>query len=80
LIHNGSTTAQVGTAPWNVGIYLFNNESSKYDLICGGSLIAPNLVVSGKKHSCFSNLKRNDNLLIKKNFSGSLFLAKWYAI
>ncbi|XP_060836504.1 uncharacterized protein LOC132919163 isoform X2 [Rhopalosiphum padi] len=46
LIHNGSTTAQVGTAPWNVGIYLFNIESSKYVLICGGSLIAPNLVVS----------------------------------
>jgi len=48
LIDN-SKTAHVGTAPWNVGIYRFNNKSSKYDLICGGSTIAPNVVISGKK-------------------------------
>jgi len=47
LIDNGNT-ANVGTAPWNVGIYRFKNESSMYDLICGGSLISQNLVVSGK--------------------------------
>jgi hypothetical protein len=47
LFDNGATT-QVGTAPWNVGIYRFINESSTYFLICGGSIIAPNIVVSGK--------------------------------
>ncbi|KAF0762508.1 Uncharacterized protein FWK35_00006322 [Aphis craccivora] len=45
LIDNGKT-AHVGTAPWNVGIYRFNEDNSIYDLICGGSIIAPNLVVS----------------------------------
>jgi hypothetical protein len=45
-------TANVGTAPWNVGIYRFSKESSKYNLICGRSLIAPNLVVSGKNRIC----------------------------
>jgi len=40
--------ATVGTAPWNVGIYHFNKQNSNYDLICGGSIISPNLVVSGK--------------------------------
>ncbi|XP_026815136.1 uncharacterized protein LOC113555042 isoform X2 [Rhopalosiphum maidis] len=45
LIDNGKT-AHVGTAPWNVGVYRFNKENSKYDLICGGSIISPTLVVS----------------------------------
>jgi len=47
LIENGET-APVGTAPWNVGIYKLNKKNSNYDLICGGSIISPNLVVSGK--------------------------------
>jgi len=39
----------IGTLPWNVGIYKLNKKSSnKYDLICGGSIIAPNVVISGK--------------------------------
>jgi len=42
--------APVGTAPWNVGIYQLNKKNSNYDLICGGSIIAPNLVVSGKSY------------------------------
>jgi len=46
LINNGKI-AHVGTAPWNVGIYQLNKENSKYDLICGGSIITPNLIVSG---------------------------------
>jgi len=46
LINNGKTS-YFGTVPWNVGIYKFNEESSVYDLICGGSIISPNLVVSG---------------------------------
>jgi len=47
LITNGKE-ALVGTAPWNVGIYKLNKTNSNYNLICGGSIIAPNLVVSGK--------------------------------
>ncbi|CAI6344828.1 unnamed protein product [Macrosiphum euphorbiae] len=38
--------ANIGTAPWNVGIYRLNKENSNYELICGGSIISPNLVVS----------------------------------
>jgi len=38
--------AVYGSAPWNVGVYRKNNKNS-FDLICGGSLIAQNLVVSG---------------------------------
>jgi hypothetical protein len=59
LIDNGKT-AQVGTAPWNVGVYRFNKDNSNYDLICGGSLIAENIVISGKNYSCISYLKRNN--------------------
>jgi len=47
LINNGEK-ANVGTAPWNVGIYRLNKKNVNYDLICGGSIISPNLVVSGK--------------------------------
>jgi len=47
LINNGEK-ANVGTAPWNAAIYRFNKKNSNYDLICGGSIISPNLVVSGK--------------------------------
>ncbi|XP_060872108.1 uncharacterized protein LOC132946242 [Metopolophium dirhodum] len=43
----GGGTASNGTAPWNVGVYQFNKTiSNDYDLICGGSIISPNLVVS----------------------------------
>jgi len=35
-------------APWNVEIYKINNYG-RYFRVCGGTLIAPNLVVSGKK-------------------------------
>ncbi|XP_029345059.1 modular serine protease-like isoform X2 [Acyrthosiphon pisum] len=45
LIKNGKK-ALVGTAPWNVGIYQLNKKKTNYDLICGGSIIAPNLVIS----------------------------------
>jgi len=38
----------VGTLPWNVGIYELNKRNSNYDLICGGSIIAPNVIISGK--------------------------------
>lgn len=40
LISNG-VMAQYGTSPWNVGVYKMN------DMICGGTLISPNLIISG---------------------------------
>eukprot|EP00102_Acyrthosiphon_pisum_P015054 XP_008185439.2 PREDICTED: limulus clotting factor C-like isoform X2 [Acyrthosiphon pisum] len=45
LIENGEK-ALVGTAPWNVGIYQLNKKNSNFNLICGGSIISPNLVIS----------------------------------
>jgi len=47
LINNGEE-ALVGTAPWNVGVYKLNKTTFNYNLICGGSIVSPNLVVSGK--------------------------------
>lgn len=41
-------TRFIGAAPWNVGIYRLNKDHVNYDLICGGSIIAPNLVISGR--------------------------------
>lgn len=39
----------IGTAPWNVAIYKKKlNNTNYYELICGGSLISSNLVISGK--------------------------------
>ncbi|XP_025198052.1 modular serine protease-like isoform X2 [Melanaphis sacchari] len=40
----GGNEAVYGSAPWNVGVYRKNKNT--FNLICGGSLIAPNLVVS----------------------------------
>jgi len=45
LIANGQN-ASFGTAPWNVAIYRLNGK--KHKLKCGGSIIGPNLVISGK--------------------------------
>ncbi|CAI6346657.1 unnamed protein product [Macrosiphum euphorbiae] len=45
LINNGEE-ALVGTAPWNVGVYKLNKTTFNYNLICGGSIVSPNLVVS----------------------------------
>lgn len=47
LIVNG-TKAKYGTAPWNVGIYYRKDDTKEFFIICGGSLISLNLVVSGK--------------------------------
>ena len=44
----GKPARSAGTAPWNVGVYRFETISNNYNLICGGSIISPNLVVSGK--------------------------------
>jgi len=64
--------AEYGLAPWNVGVYRKNNKNN-FDLICGGSLIAPNLVVSGKLHAnvYYTCMKLK---IISKHFSCPLFL------
>jgi modular serine protease len=41
--------ATYGSTPWNVGIY--QKTKNNFNLICGGTLIAPNLVVSGKLYA-----------------------------
>jgi len=46
IVHGTNST--YGSAPWNVGIYKRNNDNRNYEMICGGSLISSNLVVSGK--------------------------------
>lgn len=56
LIANGKE-ANYGTAPWNVGIYQLNKINSNYDLICGGSIITPILVVSGKNYAMYLRFK-----------------------
>lgn len=33
--------------PWNIAIYKI--DKNKYNMICGGTLIAPKLVISGNK-------------------------------
>jgi len=48
-----SKKAIVGTAPWNVGIYQLNKHTAMYTLICGGSIISPNLIVSGKYYTMY---------------------------
>jgi len=72
LIENGEK-ALVGTAPWNVGIYRLNKKNANHEMICGGSVIAPNLVISGKIVVQY-NIKKNTEHLINIIFSGSLFL------
>lgn len=44
---SGGQDAFNGSAPWNVAVYK-NKRNNGYDLICGGSLISPKLIVSGK--------------------------------
>ncbi|XP_016655958.1 modular serine protease isoform X2 [Acyrthosiphon pisum] len=66
LIGNGEK-ALVGTAPWNVGIYQLKQKNYNYDLICGGSIIAPNLVITAahcfwQKGMLSSNISINDSL------------------
>jgi len=50
LILDG-TEAKYGSAPWNVGVYRKSTRNI-FNMICGGSLIATNLVVSGKITLC----------------------------
>eukprot|EP00102_Acyrthosiphon_pisum_P024308 XP_016661518.1 PREDICTED: uncharacterized protein LOC100574425 isoform X2 [Acyrthosiphon pisum] len=61
LIDNGDK-ALVGTAPWNVGIYQLNKTDYNYDMICGGSIISQNLIISAAH--CFWQ-----NAMLSKNIS-----------
>lgn len=63
VLISGGNNASVGTAPWNVGIYEKNDQSS-YDMICGGTLISENLVVSGKTNSYLHLMKNKINLYV----------------
>lgn len=48
MILNGKRP-DYGTSPWNVGIYEKNKYTKEFDnIICGGTLISLNVVVSGK--------------------------------
>jgi len=38
----------VGTAPWYVGIYQISKTATVPEYFCGGSIIASNVVISGK--------------------------------
>lgn len=46
MLIGGGKEAFQGSAPWNVALY--QEENNGYVLICGGSLISPLLIVSGK--------------------------------
>ncbi|XP_029345055.1 uncharacterized protein LOC100167148 isoform X2 [Acyrthosiphon pisum] len=66
LIDNGDK-ALVGTAPWNVGIYQLNKTDYNYDMICGGSIISQNLIISAahcfwKKGMLSKNISITDGL------------------
>eukprot|EP00102_Acyrthosiphon_pisum_P010378 XP_008178678.1 PREDICTED: urokinase-type plasminogen activator-like [Acyrthosiphon pisum] len=64
LIENGEK-ALVGTAPWNVGIYRFNRKNSIHEIICGGTVIAPNLVISAAH--CFWNIHMSSKIISIKD-------------
>jgi len=42
-----SNQSIIALAPWTVAVYE-KNADSKFDFICPGSIIAPNIVISGK--------------------------------
>ncbi|XP_025208667.1 uncharacterized protein LOC112604026 [Melanaphis sacchari] len=67
LIANGEK-APVGTAPWNVGIYRLNNNNLKYDFICGGSIIAPNLVVSAAHCFWYNGILSNKITIYNESY------------
>ena len=48
LIGPGGEVAKLGAAPWHVAIFSKKVANPSLQLICGGTLIAPNAVLSGK--------------------------------
>lgn len=71
-----STNSRLGTAPWNVGVYKYNNDEGVYEMICGGSLIGPNLVVSGEnsERCAFSKIFIFKTVFLFFFYSCTLFL------
>ncbi|KAL4112689.1 hypothetical protein QTP88_016431 [Uroleucon formosanum] len=63
-IENGELTL-VGTAPWSVGIYRLNKTNLNYHLSCGGSIIAPNVVISAAQ--CFWQDGMLSNIILVKD-------------
>lgn len=47
IFEKGQNEATVETAPWNVEIYTLDDSKPYYRNLCGGSIIAPNIVISG---------------------------------
>jgi len=51
---------EYGTVPWSVGLYRqINSRDGYYELICGGTLITPNKVITGIKVFGEKHLKNN---------------------
>ncbi|XP_050053297.1 venom protease-like [Aphis gossypii] len=67
--------ALFGAAPWNVGIYRLNKDKINYDLICGGSIIAPNLVISAAH--CFWHRELLSNNISINNDSYKVAIGKY---
>ncbi|KAE9523064.1 hypothetical protein AGLY_016536 [Aphis glycines] len=74
LMANGKK-ALFGAAPWNVGIYRLNKDKINYDLICGGSIIAPNLVISAAH--CFWHKEILSNNISINNDSYKVAIGKY---
>lgn len=53
-VANSTIDSRFGTAPWNVGVYRYNDDEDVYEMICGGSLIGTNLVVSGENFAIYA--------------------------
>lgn len=49
LILNGRTPQKYGGSPWHVAIYDISEEDKP--LICAGSVISPQLIVSGENNA-----------------------------
>lgn len=60
-IGRGSNRADITEAPWHVGIYQINNGTT-YCYICGGTIITPNLIISGKFCLVFHLFIKNKTL------------------
>jgi len=49
---------EYGTVPWSVGLYRqIKSRDGFYELICGGTLISPNKVITGMSNK--THLKKN---------------------
>ncbi|VVC24912.1 Peptidase S1, PA clan,Serine proteases, trypsin family, histidine active site,Serine proteases, trypsin [Cinara cedri] len=61
------------TAPWNVGVYI-RDASNKYVMICGGTLVAPNLVISAAQ---FFWEKESSNKIIRDTQNYKIAVGKY---